>query len=458
MIVTETSADGLMREFKVVVDKRDIEQRIEDRLKELTKTVRMPGFRPGKVPRSLLLKRFGGTIRGEVLDDALTQTSAQALAEKDLRPAIRPTIQVTKFDDGDDLEYTMAVELMPEIEPGDFREISLTRQTVEVTDNEVSERLERLSSREKKTAPLEVDRPGRKGDALVIDFVGKLDGVAFEGGSGADHVLELGSSAFVEGFEDQLIGVRPGDRREVNVIFPKEYMNDALAGREAVFEVEVKAIQTVEPVPLDEAFATGHGFDDLAAMRAAVKEQLERDYAALSRAKLKRALLDALAEGYDFPIPVGMVDGEFDSIWRQIEEDREKQKVDPSDAGRDDDELRAEYRTIAERRVRLGLLLSEVGRLNNITVESDEMQRAVMERARAFPGQESKVIEHYRAHPEALAELRAPMLEDKVVDFIFEMADITDETVPAEELMRDAGEAGGAGENDVDAAWTAGPK
>ncbi|MFQ5958035.1 MAG: trigger factor [Alphaproteobacteria bacterium] len=437
MLVTETRADGLKREFTVVVDAQDIENRIQGRLQKLTQTVRMPGFRPGKVPASLLRKQFGDSIRGEILEEAVNQSSAQALAEKGVRPAIRPKIEVVRFDEGADLEYTMAVELMPDIVPADFRKIKLVRETAEAAEADVDATVERLAAREKNFVPVEAGVAAVKGDALLIDFIGKIDGVPFEGGSSTDHVLELGSSTFIEGFEDRLIGAKAGDHVSLNVTFPKEYVNDELAGRDAVFEVDVKEIQKVDSVPVDDAFAQSHGFSDLAAMGAAVREQIERDYAAVSRAKLKRALLDALAEQHEFPVPEGMVDIEFDAIWKRVKEDMAEDRLDPDDVGRSEEELRDEYRVIAERRVRLGLLLSEVGRLNNISVEQDEINRAIMERARAFPGQENAVIGFYRQNPEALNELRAPLFEDKVVDFILEMADIDERKVSVAELMRD---------------------
>ena len=454
MIVTETSADGLKREFKVVVDKQDIEARIVTRLEGLKRTVRISGFRPGKVPVSLLRQRFGESVRGEVLEQALSETSAQALAEQGVRAVMQPKIGEIKFDDGGDLEYTMAVELMPDIAPRDFRELKLTRQTAEVGDQDVDGALERIGASHKNFVPVKRARRAKKSDALVIDFVGKVDGVAFEGGTGADHLLELGSNTFIEGFEDQLVGAKPGERREIKLTFPGDYANSELAGKEAVFEVDVKEIKTLEPVVVDDDFAKQHGFADLTAMRAMAREQIERDFAAVSRAKLKRALLDALAAEYDFEIPPGMLEVEFEAIWRRVSEAKEQNRLDPSDVGRSDDELRAEYRAIAERRVRLGLFLSEVGRINNITVEPDELNRAVMERARAHPGAEDKVVQYYRENAEAMNELRAPLMEDKVVDFILEMAEITDDKVSAEELMYSPEDEAVAAPADIDAGET----
>ena len=437
MEVIQTKTDGLKREFKVIVDAKDIESRIQDRLEDLRKTARIPGFRPGKAPAELLRKRYGESLRNEIVEQALNQTSSQALAEQAVRPAMQPRIEVTKSAEGDDLEYTMAVEMMPEISPGNFEDLKLTRYTAEASDSDIDRALEGMAANAKSYAPVAKPRKAKKGDALVIDFVGKVDGVEIEGGSGKDHRLELGSSAFVEGFEDQLIGVKPGDHVEVNLTFPDKYVNDALAGKDAVFAVDVKEIQEVRSVPVDDAFAKGHGFDDLAAMRAALKQQMDQEFAGVSRARLKRALLDDLAERYDFPVPGGLVEVEFEAIWQRIEEDRANDRIDPDDAGRSDEELRAEYRGIAERRVRLGLLLAEIGQRNNVVIDQDELNRAVIERARSFPGQEDKVRAHYRDNPEALTELRAPLLEEKVVDLIVSKANVTEKKVSAEKLMSD---------------------
>ena len=437
MEVIQTSAEGLKREFKVVVDAQEIETRIVGRLDELRKTANIPGFRPGKVPVSLLRQRYGNTLRGEILEQAVNQTSSQALAEQNVRPAMQPRIEITKFEDGANLEYTMAVELLPDVVPGDFSGIKLTRLTADIATSEVDATLERLAASEKNFVAVEKPRKAEKGDALVIDFVGFVDGAEFEGGTASDHLLELGSSSFVEGFEDQLIGAKPGDHVSVKLSFPENYMNDELAGKDAVFEVDVKEIRESVPVTLDDGFAKSRGFGDLGEMRASIRQQMGEDYAGVSRARLKRSLLDALSERYDFAVPQGMVDTEFEAIWQRLMEDREKHEVDPSDAGRSDDDLRAEYRAISERRVRLGLLLSEVGRINDVAVEQDELHRAVTERARAFPGQENLVVSHYHENPQALAELRAPLFEEKIVDLILSQATVTDKTVSVEELMRD---------------------
>lgn len=435
MEVIQTAADGLKREFKIVIDAKDITIRIDARLEEIRKTANLPGFRPGKVPVSMLRKRYGDALRGEILEQAVSESSAQAITENNLRPAMQPAIKITEFEPGGNLEYSMSVEVMPDITLGDFSEIKLTRLIVEVGEDEVDGMLDRMAAADKNFVTVAKPRKAKKGDALVIDYVGTVDGVEFAGGSAKDHTLELGTNAFIEGFEDQLIGAKPGDHVAVKVTFPEAYGNADLAGKSAVFEVDVTALQEVETAAIDDAFAQSRGFDDLAALRAMTKDHISQDYAGVTRAQVKRALLDKLADLYDFSVPPGMVDGEFEAIWKHLMEEREKNEMDPSDVGRDDDELREEYRAIAERRVRLGLLLSEVGRIRNISVTQEEVNRAVKERAKSFSGQEEIVLKHYQENPQALDELRAPLFEEKVVDLIISESTVTDKKVSIEALM-----------------------
>lgn len=434
MQITETQADGLKREFKVVVAAGDIERKVDDRLAEIGRQVRLPGFRPGKVHMQVLKKRYGPSVMGEVLERAIGDSSNQALQERGLRPALQPKIEILSFKEGADLEYKMAIELLPDIDPVGFDQIVLERLRPEIPDEEIGKALERIAQPHRKSDL--VDRPAKTGDAVVIDFVGSVDGKEFPGGAGKDHTLELGSSRFIEGFEDQLVGAKAGEHREVKVAFPEAYGNEELAGKEAVFAVDVKEVRELQPAQVDDELAKAVGMESLEELRKAVREQLERDYAAVARQKLKRALLDELAARHDFPVPPGMVDVEFDTIWKQVEQEREQAKgIAPEDADKSEDELKAEYRGIAERRVRLGLLLSEVGRRNNISVTQDEVNRALAEEARRHPGYERQVIEFYRKNPEALANLRAPIFEDKVVDFIVEMAEVTEKPVSTTELL-----------------------
>ncbi len=434
MQVTETETDGLKREFKVVIAASDIEEKLQHRLMELGSTVKVPGFRPGKVPVQVLKQRFGRSVLGEVVERAVTDGSSQALSERGLRPATQPRIEITAFDEGKDLEFTMALELLPDIKPIDFGDLKLTRLKVEVPDSEVDSALDHLAGHRKESKPLETPRKAESGDVLVIDFRGSVNGEELPGMAAEDHHLELGSSSFIEGFEDQLIGVDVDEEREVKVRFPDGYVNEKLAGQEAVFQVKVKEIRETQPAVIDEDFAKSLGEDSLDSLKSKLRDQIGQDYEQASRTHLKRELLDKLAEAHDFVVPAGMVDIEFNTIWPHIEEAMKEGKLDEEDQDKSEDVLKSEYREIAERRVRLGLLLSEVGRVNNIDVSSEELNRALAMEARKHPGQEREVFEYFQKTPEAMANLRAPIFENKIVDFIVEMADTADKGVTAEEL------------------------
>jgi trigger factor len=443
MQVTELSADGLKREYKVVVQAGEIEDRIARRLDDLRQKVRMPGFRPGKVPVALLRKQYGRSVMGEVLEQAVSQGSQKAISENELRPALQPKIEVTSFDEGADLEFTMAVEVLPQVPAIDLKGISLTRLTAEVDDAAVGKALDNLARRAQEFAPPEAPRPGREGDRLTIDFEGTIDGEPFEGGKAEDFPLVLGAGFMIPGFESQLVGADKGDERTLDVTFPEDFPKAELAGKAARFAVTVKELEEPKPVAIDDDLAKGQGFDDLAALEKVIRESIEREYGQVARMRLKRALLDHLAEHQRFAVPAGMVDLEFDSIWKQLQEERERGGEDMAD-GKSEDELREEYRGIAERRVRLGLILSDIGQSNDLKVEQNELNAAVMGQARRYPGQEQKVVEFFRSNPQAIEQLRAPLYEDKVVDFILQMASVTEQKVSPEELMRDPDDEGGA--------------
>ena len=434
MQVTETQTEGLKREFKVVIAANDIEEKLQHRLLELGSSVKVPGFRPGKVPVQVLKQRFGRSVLGEVVERAVTDGSSQALSERGLRPATQPKIEITAFDEGGDLEFTMALELLPDIQPMEFKDLELKRYKVQVGDAEVDQALEQIAGSRKESRPLAKPRKAKSGDVLVIDFAGTVGGEALPGMAAEDHHLELGSNAFIQGFEDQLVGAAVDEERTVTVRFPDEYVNDKLAGQEAVFEVKVKEVRETVPATLDDDLAKSMGAESLDDMKAKIREQIGGEYDQASRTLLKRSLLDQLAEAHDFGVPAGMVDIEFQTIWPHVEKDLKEGSLDPEDQGKSEDELKAEYRDIAERRVRLGLLLSEIGRLNNIEVAQDELNRAVAMEARKHPGQEREVFEYFQKQPEAMANLRAPLFEDKVVDFIVEMAQAQEKSVTADEL------------------------
>lgn len=434
MQVIETLADGLKREFKVVVPAADIDKKIAERLNRLAASARLPGFRPGKVPPAVLKKRYGPSVMGEVLEQAVSDSSAETIRSRGLRLATQPKFSVAKFGEGEDLEYTMAMELLPDIEPVDFSAIELKRLAVQVPESEIEEALKNLAARQRRSQPLLEPRAARERDIVVIDFVGRLGEREFQGGKAQDFHLELGGGSFIPGFEDQLVGAMPGEERSFSVTFPADYRNAELVGKEATFAVTVKEIREPAETPVDDELGKAMGLEDLGALRQRVRDQIEGEYKTLSRLRLKRALLDVLAKRHHFPVPGGIVDPEFDEIWRQVEADRKEGRLDPEDASKSEEELRREYKAIAERRVRLGLLLSEVGRQNNIEVTAEELNRAVMDEARRYPGRERQVFEYYQKNPEMVARLRAPIYEDKIVDFILELAKLTERTVTPQEL------------------------
>jgi trigger factor len=437
MQITETSNDGLKREFKVVIPERDVQQRVDTRLAQLGGGLKLPGFRPGKVPMPVLKQRFGKNVMGEVLEQAISDSSQKLLSERGLRPAGQPRIEILAGADKGDLEFSMAVELIPDIKVMDFKGMKLDRLTVDIPDAEVEQAIERAAQRYRKTQPLAAARPAQKDDVAVIDFVGKVDGAEFAGGSANDYHLQIGSGSFIPGFEEQLIGASTGDSKTVTVTFPAEYPRAEVAGKEATFEVTVKELRELAPLVVDDELAKEMGAKDLGELRENMSKGLAAEYASLSRTRTKRQLLDILAEKHVFDSPAGLVETEFTAIWNQIEADRQLGRLDPDDANKSEEELKKEYRDIAIRRVKLGLLLSEVGRINDIQVSNDEMGRAIMNEARRFPGQERKVIDYYQKTPQAMIQLRAPIYEDKVVDFILDQAEVNERKVSVEEFTKE---------------------
>ena len=434
MQVTETNAAGLQHDFKVVIAAADIAQKVDTRLADVAKDVRLPGFRPGKVPMKILKQRFGGSVLGEVLDQTIRESSASLLDERGLRPAGQPKIEITSFDEGKDLEFDISVEVLPDVEVMDLSTIELERLKVETGAEEIDAALQRIAEQRKTSEPITGKRMSKKGDIVVIDFVGSIDGTPFDGGKADDYPLELGSSSFIPGFEDQLVGVKAGESKDVEVDFPADYGAAELAGKKAVFACTVKEIREPKLPEIDDAFASEMGFDNLDALKTAISEQIGGEYAQVARDAMKRKLLDILADSHDFEVPPGMVDSEFEGIWKQVEQARENGQLDEDDKARSEDELRQQYRDIAVRRVRLGLLLSTVGEKNGLTVSQEEVNRAIMQQARQMPGQEQQVIEFFRNNEDAQRSLQAPIFEDKVVDFIVEMAKVAERTVSVDEL------------------------
>lgn len=434
MQITETRNEGLSRAYKVVVPASQIEPEINSQLEELGRSTKIPGFRPGKIPMTVLRQRFLGNVLPRVIEHALRDSSTKLMNERGLRAAGQPKFEGINHSDKGDLEYNVSIDLFPEFEMVDFANVELERVKVEVPDADVEEELQRMASRQRRSEPLESPRPAQKDDVVVIDFVGKIGGEAFEGGSATDHHLALGSGNFIPGFEDQLIGKNVGEEVLVGVTFPEEYPNKEYAGKPATFEVTIKDIRALKPAEVNEEFATSMGQESLEKLRNAVKEHMAREYQQLTRARIKRQLLDVLADKHKFELPQSLVDAEFEAIWQQIEADRAAGRLDPEDKDKSDEALRKEYRDIAERRVKLGLVLSEVGRKHNIEVSQEDLSRAVLAEARQYPGRERQVMEYYQKQPQALAQLHAPIYEDKVVDHIVEMAKIRERTVTPKEL------------------------
>jgi trigger factor len=456
MNVTEANADGLRRKLKVVIGADELERRFSARLDELKGRARLKGFRPGRVPKEHLRKVYGRSVMAEVVQQAVAETSREAISQRDERPAFQPTVALPEdeaeidkiFAGTSDLAYTLSFEVMPTIATMDFSKIALERPIAAVTDEDIGKAIDRLRAANLRYKPKE-DAAG-KGDRLIIDFVGKIDGEAFPGGSTEDAPVLLGSGNFIPGFEEGLMGAKAGEEREVEATFPDDYQEKVLAGKKARFEVKIKDVAAPETPPLDEEFAKGLGVDSVEALRDMVKKRLEQDRAQAARLKLKRALLDALNEGHSFELPPTLVDNEFNAIWLQVTADLERSKRTFADEGTTEEKAREDYRDIAARRVRLGLVLSEVGQRNQISVTDDEVSRALLERVRQFPGQERKVYEYYRNNPELLAEFRAPIFEDKVVDYILELAKITDKPVSVDELYADPDEDHDHGHHDHD--------
>ncbi|MBX3454284.1 trigger factor [Ferrovibrio sp.] len=441
MQITETGSAGLKREFKVVINATALESTVSEKLEGLRQRVNMPGFRPGKAPTALLKKQYGQALLGEAMEETVNAALQKAIEENSLKPAMQPKVELlSSFEEGKDLECSITIEVLPEIVPGDFKAIKLERLVVEVSDAEVDEFVNRISEQQKTYAA--VDRAAENGDQVILDFSGSVDGVKFDGGTAEGYALVLGSNSFIPGFEDQLVGIKAGESRDVNVTFPAEYGNSDLAGKAAVFACTVKEVKAGEKAVIDDEFAKRFGLASLQELRDNVKRDLGQEYKGLSRLHVKRGLLDALADSHDFQVPEGMVDLEFETIWKEVSADPARLEAELAEEKKSEDELKAEYRKIAERRIRLGLLLSEVGRVNNIEVKPDEVTQAMIQQARRFPGQERQVMEYFQKNPEAAASLRAPIFEDKVVDFILEIATVTEKPVSKEELAKAAEEAG----------------
>jgi trigger factor len=445
MQVTETTSGGLKREFRVTLPATELDARLTVRLTEMKDQVRINGFRPGKVPVDHLRKIYGRAVMAETIEQMVRETNSKIVTDHGLKLAMEPkvTLPEDKSEVEDvitgktDLSYTVAVEVVPQIALADFKAIMLEKIVADVTDLEVDEGVRRLAEQNRTYTARPEGATVESGDRVVISFKGTVNGEPFEGGSGEDVPVKIGANVLLPGFEDQLIGIAAGETRTVNVTFPADYATEKLAGQPASFEVVAKSVEQPNELAIDDAFATSLGIESLERLRQAVKERVAQEYAGASRQKLKRQLLDKLDALHKFEAPPSLVEQEFANVWNTVLADLKAQNRTFEQEGTTEEKAREEYRGIADRRVRLGLVLAEIGDRNNIKVNDDEVSRAVMERARQYPGREREVWDFYQKNYNALASVRAPIFEEKVVDFIVELADVAEKKVTKDELFKE---------------------
>lgn len=434
--VQEVSKKGLNREFTVTVPNAELQAKITAKLEEIGKQAKLPGFRPGKAPLNIIKQHYGSNARAEVLDEAVSNATEKTLTERNLRPATQPKIELVTFAEDKDLEFKLAVEILPEIKAADFSKITLERFTSEVDEKTIEEAITRGAKTMREPEAISEKRGAKMGDVVVIDFDGSVDGKSRDGMKGEGHNLELGSKSFIDNFEDQLVGSKVGDKKTIKVTFPEAYHAADLAGKKAEFAVDVKEIRAHKPIEINDELAKELGFDSLEKLRERVKTDMGGDYERITRALIKRQLMDKLADSHKFEVPPGMLENEFNNIWEQIEAAKKRGDLSPEDKKKSDDQLKKDYREIAERRIRLGLLLADVAEKQKIGVAPTDLRNALMAEARRFPGQEQAVIDYYTKTQGALERLRAPLLEEKVIDYILSQAKITDKQISADELVK----------------------
>jgi trigger factor len=434
MQTVETLNEGLKRAFRITIPAKEIDERVSKELKTIAPQVRMPGFRPGKVPANLVRKMHGPALEQQALESAVQEGVQQLMSERRIRPAMQPSVELEEGGPGQDAVVKVEVETLPEVPEAKIDGLTIERYSVEITDEMVDEALERLASGQKSFEPAPASRTAQQGDRLLIDFEGRVDGELFEGGTGEGMAVELGSGRLIPGFEDQLVGAKANDQRKVSVTFPDDYPTDYLQGRDATFEVTVAEVQVASEVKADEDFAKSMGLESLDQLRGLLRTQVEQELNGLTRTHMKRQLLDQLAASHDFAVPASMVDAEFDQIWRQLEHEA-SHEADPEAARAEMEKERDEYRKIAERRVRLGLLLSDIGQKNGVEVSQQEMNQLIMQAAQQYrPEQRQQFQDYIRGNAMAAAQLRAPLFEDKVVDFLFGKAEVSERPATREEL------------------------
>ncbi|MEL7446005.1 MAG: trigger factor [Pseudomonadota bacterium] len=436
MQTKQTTNEGLKRAYLITITADELAAKIEAEIKKIAPQVRMPGFRPGKVPANLVKKMHGEQLHGQVVNDTIRDSVDQLLKDEELRPAMQPSIALNEdYEEGKDAELTVELEVLPVVEAPSTDDLKLEKMVVPVTDEQITEALEGLAGQNKSYKDAAKTKKAVDGNQLIIDFVGKIDGEEFEGGKAEDAPLVLGSGTFIPGFEEQLTGVKTGDEKTITVTFPADYQAEHLAGKDAQFDITVKQVKVETDTKIDDEFAKQLGLDDLDKLKEIMKGQLEQQTAGLTRTQMKRSLLDQLAAGHDFEVPGNMVEAEFEQIWGQLQQEAAKEE-DPDAALKEIEDDKDDYRAIAERRVRLGLLLSEIGQANGVEVSSQEMQMLIQQAASQYREEDrERFMQYIQQEPMAAAQLRAPLYEDKVVDFLFDKADVTEREVTQEELQ-----------------------
>jgi trigger factor len=444
MEVTQTTNEGLKREFRVTLPLTELDARVIERLNEMKDRVRINGFRPGKVPVDHLRKVYGRAVMAETIDYLVKETNAKIVNDHGLKLAMDPRItmpedkdEVEKVISGKaDLSYTVAVEVIPQITLADFKTIKVEKLTADVTEADIDDGVKRLAEQSRTYTARPEGAKAENGDRVTVSFKGTIDGEAFQGGSAESVPIVLASKTFLPEFEEGLVGIAAGENRTINATFPAGYMDPNLAGKTAAFDITAAAVEQPDEVTLDDAFAASLGLESMAKLREAIKDRIAQEYAGAIRRKLKRALLDKLDALHKFQSPPTLVEQEFANVWGAVQQELKQQNRTFADEGTTEEKAREEYHGIADRRVRLGLVLAEIGEKNNIRVSDEEVSRALLERARQYPGQERQVWDYYQKNPNALASLRAPIFEDKVVDFIVELADVSEKKVTREEFFK----------------------
>lgn len=435
MQIKETINKGLKRAYQLTITAGDIADKIEAEVKKIAPQVKMPGFRPGKVPANLIKKMHGEQLHAQTVNDVIRESVDKLMKDQELRPAMQPKIELGEgYEEGKDAEIAVELEVLPTVEVPSTDGLKLERLVVPVEDKAVDEAVASIAGQNKSYKDAAKSKKAAEGDQLIIDFVGKIDGVEFEGGKAEDAALVIGSGQFIPGFEEQLVGVKTGDEKTITVTFPEDYQADNLAGKDAEFDITVKQVKVETETKVDDEFAKNLGLDSLDKLKELMRGQLEQQTAGLTRTQMKRQLLDVLAAGHDFEVPEGMVNAEFEQIWAQLQQEA-SQEEDPAAALKEIEAEKDDYRKIAERRVRLGLLLSEIGQANGVEVSAQEMSMLIQQAAQQYrPEDREKFVEYVQNEPMAAAQLRAPLYEDKVVDFLFDKAEVTEREVTQEEL------------------------